>query len=345
VTSARPTGAGLLRLTPWVIVIAIGVGVSTGNAYLLTVGIVTVIWAILATGLNLLMGYTGLIHLGLGAFYALGAYGTAILTVNHGWPIWSMLVVMPVLGFVAAVLVGPPLLRTRGLYFAVATLGLGIIVSDVTGNWISVTGGPLGLAGIERPAAIGAFDPSSDRYFLLMMVVILLLCVGLASLYHRSRIARVLIAARDDELLASSLGFSALPYRIFAFAASSSMAALAGVLYAWFIRYISPPPFTFFALSFQVFVLVAVGGAGSVWGPMVGAAFLTGVPELISLEAHSKVIAYGVVLLAVIVLMPRGLVPSLADRARRLRRSPAAPPASKPPTTTSTRVLTGDSHT
>jgi branched-chain amino acid transport system permease protein len=123
------------------------------------------------------------------------------------------------------------------------------------------------------------------------------------------------------------------------------MAALAGVLYAWFIRYISPPPFTFFALSFQVFVLVAVGGAGSVWGPMVGAAFLTGVPELISLEAHSKVIAYGVVLLAVIVLMPRGLVPSLADRARRLRRSAAAPPASKPPTTTSTRVLTGDSHT
>jgi branched-chain amino acid transport system permease protein len=116
------------------------------------------------------------------------------------------------------------------------------------------------------------------------------------------------------------------------------------VLYAWFIRYISPPPFTFFALSFQVFVLVAVGGAGSVWGPMVGAAFLTGVPELISLEAHSKVIAYGVVLLAVIVLMPRGLVPSLADRARRLRRSPAAPPAPKPPTT-STRVLTGDSHT
>jgi branched-chain amino acid transport system permease protein len=244
---------------------------------------------------------------------------------------------------VVAAIIGPALLRTRGLYFAVATLGLGIIVSDVTGNWIPVTGGPLGIAGIERPSpiAIGGLtiDLSSDRDFLLVLVAALLVCLVLAVLYHRSRLARILVAARDDELLATSLGFQALRYRVVAFAASSAMAAFAGVLYAWFIRYISPPPFTFFALSFQVFVLVAVGGAGSVWGPLVGAAFLTGVPEVIDLEPHSKVIAYGVVLLAVIVLLPKGLVPSLAELsgrltnvAKRLRGREPVSPSSAPVT-------------
>lgn len=327
----------LLRTAPWVAVIAAGIGLSTGNAYLVTVGMVTIIWAILAIGLNLLMGYTGLIHLGLGAFYALGAYLTAIATLNWHWPIWSMLLIAPAAAFVLAAVIGPALLRTRGLHFAVATLGLGIIVSDVTANWISVTKGPLGIAGIERPAAFSIgplhLDPTQDPDFLRLLLIFLVVCLGIAALYHRSRIARILVAARDDNLLASSLGFRVLRYRVFAFAASSAMAGFAGVLYAWFIRYISPPPFTFFALSFQVFVLVAVGGGGSLWGPVVGAAFLTGVPELMSLEAHTKVIAYGLVLLAVIVLLPRGIVPSLADGAVWLRSrwsGRASPPKSPP---------------
>jgi branched-chain amino acid transport system permease protein len=321
-----------LRVVPWIVVVLIGLGLSTGNAYLLTVGIVTVIWALLALGLNLLMGYTGLINLGIGAFYALGAYGSAIATLKWHWPAWPMLIVMPVVAIAAAAVLGPALLRTRGLHFAVATLGLGIIVSDVTENWISVTGGPLGIAGIERPPALSIgslrFDPSQDRQFLLLAVVLLLILLAGAVAYHRSKVARVLIAARDDELLAASMGFRAVPYRILAFALSAGVAAFAGVLYAWFIRYISPPPFTFFALSFQVVVLVVVGGAGSVWGPVVGSAFLTGIPELIDLEAHTKVIVYGAILLAVIVLLPRGIVPTLQDLARRLlRRRPPDEPA------------------
>jgi branched-chain amino acid transport system permease protein len=318
------------RLLPWIGLVAAALGVSSGSPYLVTVGIITALWGILAVGLNLLMGYTGLIHLGLGAFYALGAYGSTILTLEQDWPAWPMLAVMPVVAFVAAAVIGPALLRTRGLHFAVATLGMGIIVSDVTGNWISVTNGPLGIAGIQRPPAILGLDPSRDRDFFVLTVVVLAVCVLLATAYHRSQIARILVAARDDELLASSLGFSILKYRVFAFAASSAMAALAGVLYAWFVRYISPPPFEFFALSFPVFVLVAVGGSGSVWGPVVGAIFLTGIPELMEVEAHVKVIAYGLVLLAVIVLMPKGLVPSLADLWRRVRRRRTPAPSPEP---------------
>jgi branched-chain amino acid transport system permease protein len=331
----------LLQAVPWVAVVVVALGVSTGSPYLVTVGIVTAIWGILALGLNLLMGYTGLINLGIGAFYALGAYGAAILDLKLHWSPWLLIVVVPAASFLVALLVGPALLRTRGLFFAVATLGLGIIVSDVTGNWIPVTGGPLGLAGINRPGPVSigglTLDPSIDSDFFLLMTAALLLCLVAASFYHRSRLARILIAARDDELLATSLGFQAVRYRVLAFAMSGAMAAFAGVLYSWFIRYISPPPFTFFALSFQVFVLVAVGGAGSVWGPLVGAAFLTGIPELIELEPHSKVIAYGIVLLAVIVLMPKGLVPTLSQPMQNLRdrrrRTPVTPaPVAAAPT-------------
>ncbi|MTD13905.1 branched-chain amino acid ABC transporter permease [Nakamurella sp. YIM 132087] len=315
----------LLLLVPWILLVVVGVGLSTGNAYLVTVGIVTSIWSILALGLNLLMGYTGLINLGLGAFYALGAYGAAIATIRWGWPPWLALIVMPIAGALLGALLGPALLRTRGLHFAVATLGLGIIVSDVTENWVGVTGGPLGIAGIERPAGFSLggfrFDPTQDSQFLLMMVVLLVLVALGALAFHRSSVARVLIAARDDEMLAASLGFRALGYRVLAFAASAGVAAFAGVLYAWFIRYVSPPPFTFFALSFQVVVLVVVGGAGSLWGPIVGAAFLTGIPELIELEAHDKVIAYGLVLLAVIVLLPKGIVPTVHGWWRAWMRS------------------------
>ena len=324
----------LLRSLPWFVFVAVVVGVYTGNVYIVTVGIVTAIWAILAVGLNFLMGYTGLIHLGLGAFYALGAYGTAVLTIDHGWNLWLMVPLMPLAAFMLAAIIGPALLRTRGLHFAVATLGLGIIVSDITGNWISVTKGPLGIAAIERPAPISiaglTIDLTDDKNFFLLVVVFLLLCMGLAKAYHHSRVARILVAARDDELLAASLGFNTLRYRVLAFATCSAMAALAGVLYAWFIRYISPPPFTFFELSFQVFVLVAVGGAGSLWGPVVGAAFLTGIPEIIDLDAHTKVIVYGLVLLAVIALMPRGIVPSIAEYFERSRKSKAHPPDSTP---------------
>jgi branched-chain amino acid transport system permease protein len=305
---------------------------SGANNYLLTVATVTAIWAILAVGLNLLMGYSGLIHLGLGAFYALGAYGATILGTEHGWPALPVILVLPALAFILGIVIGPALLRTRGLHFAVATLGIGVIVGDVISNWISVTKGPIGMGGIQRPAEF----TTTSGFFLLTVIAIAVVLV-LASIYHRSRVARVLVAARDDELLAGSLGYRVMLYRVFAFAASGSVAALAGVLYAWFIRYISPPPFSFFAASFPVFVLVAVGGAGSIWGPVVGAAVLTGVPEFLQVEAQTKLIVYGLILLAIVIVLPRGLAPTLADflervahPRRRERPDAVAEPAAQP---------------
>jgi branched-chain amino acid transport system permease protein len=143
----------------------------------------------------------------------------------------------------------------------------------------------------------------------LTAIVLALVMMG-ASFYHRSKVARVLVAVRDDELLTRSLGFEVPAYKVIAFALSAALASLAGVLYAWFIQFIAPGPFTFFAISFPVFVMVAVGGPGSLWGPLVGASFLTALPELLHVEAQTKQILYGGILLLAVIFMRRGIAPT-----------------------------------
>jgi branched-chain amino acid transport system permease protein len=320
-------------LVPWALA-AIAVAIVSGmNDYILTTAIVAVLSGIVAVGLNFLMGYAGLINLSSGVFYALGAYGCAKLTIAGSVPPIVIVVGMPAAAFVIGAIVGLPILRTRGLHFAVATLGLGLIVTDVLNNWEQVTNGPVGLVGIVRPNKLGPLNPQTNQgFFLLSCLVLALVMIG-ATLYHRSRVARVLIASRDDELLTRSLGFNVAAYKVFAFALGAATATVAGVLYAWFIQFIAPPPFTFFALSFPVFVMVAVGGPGSLWGPVVGAAFLTALPELLHAEARTKQIIYGFVLLAVIVFLRRGMAPTSTRLATLAlarvtgRRAPAAAPA------------------
>jgi branched-chain amino acid transport system permease protein len=324
--------------------------VADGSPFLISVATITVIWAVLALGLNMLMGYSGLINLGVGAFYALGAYGAALLAEKTSLSPWLVLLVLPAVAFAIGLLMGPVVLRTRGLHFAVATLGIGIVISDVLDNWVEVTRGPIGIAGIERPGVIDLgvlrLDPTEPPHFFLLLTALLLVVVALATAFHRSRVAAVLRGARDDDLLARSMGFSVTWQRILAFACSCAVAALAGVMYAWYMRYISPPPFSFFLASFPAFVLVAVGGPGSVWGPVVGAVFLTGFPEVVEVEATTMPIIYGAVLLLVMVVLPKGLVPGLQDLISNLRRRIARPtdppgPGADKPTTPLTAVDNG----
>lgn len=304
-------------VVPVVLVLVAAVFVTGGSPFLISIATITVIWAVLALGLNLLMGYSGLINLGIGAFYALGAYGAAILANKWDTSPWLMMLLMPVVGFAIGLAIGPVVLRTRGLHFAVATLGIGIVVSDVLENWVDVTKGPIGLAGIERPGKIhlgvATLDPTMPSDFFLVLLALLVVIIAGCTVFHRSRLAAVLVGARDDEMLAKSLGFSVTFQRILAFALSCAVAAAAGVMYAWYVRYLSPPPFSFFLASFPAFVLVAVGGPGSVWGPVLGAVFLTAFPELVEVDATTMPIIYGAVLLVVMVLLPKGLVPGVRD--------------------------------
>jgi branched-chain amino acid transport system permease protein len=308
-------------MLPWAALVGAAAAVAVVNdGYVTTVATVTVLWAILAVGLNVIMGYAGYLHLGLGAFYGLGAYGAAILAVRYHQAAWVPLIFMPLLGAAVGAVLGPIVLRTRGLHFAVATMAIGMIVSDVSNNWVSVTGGPIGIAGIARPGkfmigpALVNLKTPIGFFGLGCLLLLLLLVVG--SVIHRSRFVLVLRGLKSDEMLTRSFGFPTVRYKVAAFAVAGAYAAIAGVLYAYFIQYISPEPFTFFSASFQAFVVLAIGGPGLLWGPVLGAALLTGLPEILQLDPQMKLIVYGLVLLAVIVLLPRGLAAGLADAFR-----------------------------
>jgi len=312
-------------LIGWVLLLA---GMTTlyvmDDGYYMTVALIMMLWAILAIGLNFILGYAGYFHLGLGAFYGLGAYGAAVLTTTYQMPMIVGLVAMPVLGAILSAIIGPLILRTRDLHFAVATLALGMIVSDVTNNWVSVTGGPIGIGGIPRPGVIGFGPFSIDGQTLPgMFIIVSAIFVGLmivAALAQRSNFVLILRGIKSDDLMTRSLGFKTVYYKIAAFSIAGAIASLGGVLYAHIVQYISPEPFTFFAASFQAFVVLVVGGLGSLWGPVLGSILLTGLPEALDLEPHVKLVIYGAVLLVVTLLLPKGLASAGQVIARMLPR-------------------------
>jgi branched-chain amino acid transport system permease protein len=291
------------------------------DGYLSTVAFMIIQWALLASGLNFVMGFTGYYHLGLGAFYGLGAYGAALLSIRFGMPIAVSLIVMPLLAGLVSALIGPLVLRTRDLHFAVATLALGVIVSDVTNNWVSVTGGPIGIAGIQRPGALTlggwSLDFSTPHGMVAVASVVLLGVLGATGYLRDGAFVLTLRSIKSDDLFTRSLGYRTTIYKVAAFSIAGAISAAAGTLYAHFFQYISPEPFTFFAASFQAFVVLALGGPGTLWGPLLGSVLLTSIFELLEVDPNVKLIIYGAVLLAIMVAMPQGLAPGIASLLRR----------------------------
>jgi ABC-type branched-subunit amino acid transport system permease subunit len=305
-----------LAAVPWVLLVAAMTSVLTlQDGYVTTVAFMMLLWALLACGLNFIMGYAGYYHIGLGAFYSVGAYGSALLTMRGGLPMVAALVVMPIIAGAVSAAIGPLILRTKGLHFAVATLALGMIVSDVTNNWVSVTGGPIGVAGIQRPGSVTLagvtvdFGTTQGMFALACAVFLVVMAVSAAA--QRSPFVLALRAIKSDDLFTQSLGYRTTPYKVAAFAISGAIAAVAGVLYAHFVQYISPEPFTFFSASFQSFVVLALGGPGTLWGPVLGSILLTSLPEIFDVDPVLRLVIYGSVLLAIMIAMPHGLAPAI----------------------------------
>jgi len=317
--------AGVL---PWLILLAtMAVIFRANDAYLFTVSITIILWAVLASGLNVILGYCGYYHLGLGAFYGIGAYGAALLSVKAGQPMIVPVVVMPIIAAVLGFIIGPIVLRIRGLHFAVATLSIGMIASDVANNWVALTGGPIGIVGIRRPPGISlgwlTLNTRSVSGMFVLACLMLVFITGLVAYFRRTTFALVLRGIKSDELQLRSFGFKTTIYKVVAFSIAGSVAALAGVYYAYFIQFVSPEPFSFFSASFQIFVVLAVGGPGTLWGPLLGSILLTGLPEILELDPQLKLIVYGVVLFLVIAFFPGGLSSIFETvRGRLIRRKP-----------------------
>jgi branched-chain amino acid transport system permease protein len=284
------------------------------NQYFYDVAILVGLNAIVCIGLNLLIGYAGQISLGHAAFFGLGAYGSGILATAHGWPPVASIAAVAFAVGVLAFVVGRPVLRLRGHYLAMATLGLGVIASIVIATEDRITGGPDGMS--VAPLSVFGASLSDQRGWYALVACLLVVSVVIAQRLIDSPIGRALRALHGGEAAAQLAGIDAARYKVMAFVLSAVFAAVAGALGAHYSGFITPAKVGFLH-SVELVTMVVFGGLASTWGAVVGAAVLTLLPHLLTVFKDYEMVVLGGVMMATMILMPRGLVPTLADFVRR----------------------------
>jgi len=302
------------QAAPWIIggAIAVAAPFLVTNGYLFHLLIIAVIWSILATSLNLVLGYTGLLSLAHGAFFGLGAYCSALLVTKAEWNFWAT--IPPAMAVAAAfgTLLGLLTLRLSGHYFAISTLSFGIVVSLVLEKWDDLTEGPRGISSIPAPTPIDLFgwgtldfESNTSKYYLALLA--LALCLLFVWRLVHSPIGRALEAMRQNELLAACLGVNLVFYKLLAFSMSAAMAGLAGVLYSVYITYINPIDAGLWN-GFYAVMYIVIGGMGTFLGPVVGTLFLVTLPELLRAFQDYRLLLLGILLILTMTFLPQGIV-------------------------------------
>jgi branched-chain amino acid transport system permease protein len=273
--------------------------------YFLDIAILVGIYVILALGLNVVVGFTGLLNLGFVAFYALGAYTYALLNTSFSFGFWTALPFSVGLSAIAGFLLAVPALRLRGDYLAIVTLGFGEITRLILNNWDSVTMGPNGISGISAPA-IFSLSLGKLSYFYYLVLLFVLITFFTTKRVAASRIGRAWIAIREDEIASSSMGIHTTMYKLYAFAFGAFWAGLAGAVFAAKMRFISPESFTFME-SVLILCMVILGGLGSIWGVILGAFMLVLLPEMLREIQVYRMLALGAGLVLLMIFRPQGL--------------------------------------
>ena len=279
------------------------------NDYYLTVLIFAGLNSILAIGLNLLLGYAGQISLGHAAFFGLAAYASGILTATHGWPFLGAAASAVLLVGAVAYAIGKPTLKLKGHYLAMGTLGFGIIVYILFNEATAITGGPSGFSGIPKPSMLG-WKPVKDIEFYYLIWAVAFLIFLLSQHIMLSRNGRALRAIHTSEAGASALGINVAGYKLFIFVVSALYAAVAGVLYAHYVTFVSPGTFGF-PFSVQLVTMVVLGGMASLWGSLAGALFLTTLPEFLRMVENFDIVIYGAILVLCMIFLPGGLAEAI----------------------------------
>jgi branched-chain amino acid transport system permease protein len=289
---------------------------AVGTEYRLFIATQMAAYVLVAIGLNLLNGYGGQVSLGHGALVAIGAYTVALAMVDHQWSFWpAALLAMAAAAAVGAVM-ALPAFRLSTWYFALITLGFAEVVGGLLTEWRALTHGFAGVVGIPKPVVLGHMLTSSDLYWLALSLNVVAL-LGMANLL-RSRFGRALVAVRDNPVAATAAGVSLVRIKMLAFVVSAAMAGLAGALFAVQKTVVTPDDFT---ADFSIFFLlmVVLGGAGRLWGPVVGAVVFFLVPELLTALQSWRMLIYGVALLLLMLYAPHGLVGAIETGWKRLR--------------------------
>jgi len=306
-----PVGLLVALLAPFV----------TATNYSLSVMTSALLFVMLAVGLNIVVGYCGLLDLGYAAFFAIGAYTSGILATTYGWSLLATVPVVIVAAVLAGIVIGGPTLRLRSDYLAIVTLGFGEIIR-ISANNLDITGGPSGIYGIPGISLFGV-DLSGPVGFYYTCVVVVALAVLGASRLGRSRIGRAWRFIREDEDAAEAMGINTYRTKLAAYIAGAIWGGLAGILFGAQLTAISPQSFTFL-WSALILMAVVLGGMGSTPGVVIGAVFVSVLPELLRGAADYRFFVFGVLLIVVMIFRPEGLWPS-----RAVERG-AARPAEEP---------------
>ena len=274
--------------------------------YVLHVLVLCCLYAIPAVGLNLMLGYAGLVSLGHMAFAGIGAYTAAVLMVDAKLSFWLAALLGTVSAGVAGGAIGAVCLRFRSHFFMIVTLAFGLMLYSVMNNWDDLTRGAAGFPGIPRPAPIGefSFGPLNHFYYLALSATVLAFAVQW--LVVRSTFGRTLMALRQDERLAAARGVNPMLYKTAVFSLGSALAGLGGLLHVSFLRVAAPATFNL-AESINSVLVVIVGGAGTLAGPALGALAFVGLPEYLRVAAEWRLVVFGALLVLIMLFAPRGL--------------------------------------
>ncbi|MBW1616468.1 MAG: branched-chain amino acid ABC transporter permease [Deltaproteobacteria bacterium] len=279
---------------------------SMYNANIMTTAL---IYVMLGLGLNIVVGISGQLFLGYAAFYAAGAYTYALLNHHFAINFWVALPIGGVMGALIGILLGFPVLRLKGDYLAIVTLGFGEIVRLVLENWNDFSFGPSGIANIPRPPLFNIKLPLHEAtvYLYFIMVILCIFTVFIIRRLEDSRIGRALVALREDETACQAMGIDKTKIKLTAFALGTTWAGMGGVLFAAKTTFINPSSFTIWE-SIIVLCIVVLGGMGSIVGVIVGAMTLILLPEYLRAFSEYRMIIFGVVLVLMMIFRPGGIV-------------------------------------
>lgn len=282
------------------------------SAYQTNVMTTALMYVVLGLGLNIVVGLAGLLDLGFVAFYAVGAYTYALLNLHFGLGFWT---VLPIGGLIAAtfgIILGFPVLRLRGDYLAIVTLGFGEIIRLILENWGEFSQGPSGISNISRPGFFGIeLDlQASIIYTYYLMVILVILTIFVVNRLQDSRLGRAWIALREDEIACQAMGIDKRKTKLVAFSLGAFWAGIMGVMFAAKTTFVNPASFTFLE-SAIILAIVVLGGMGSIVGVLCGALILILMPEYLRALSQYRMLAFGAILVCMMVFRPQGLISNI----------------------------------
>jgi len=267
------------------------------------------IYVVISLGLNIVVGLAGLLDLGYVAFYAVGAYTYALLNYHFGLGFWSVLPIGAAMGFLFGIILGFPVLRLRGDYLAIVTLGFGEIIRLILENWNELSFGPSGIANIPRPGFFGIHLSlhNATIYIYFLMLGLTLFTIFVVNRLQDSRIGRAWIALREDEIACQAMGIDKTTTKLTAFALGATWAGMGGVIFAAKTTFINPASFTIWE-SIIILCIVVLGGMGSIIGVICGALILILLPEYLRAFSEYRMLLFGAVLVVMMVFRPGGII-------------------------------------